>query len=141
VRGVVLSPLAEGYFMTSRAYYVNELRIFFTRPFFVFQAEDGIRVLTVTGVQTCALPIFVGVRRTSAAMRPSPATESKPATAAGQIGRASCRERVWIPVVAGSLKKRNGGDTDAEPRNTEYMRFGDHGCRAHRIRGEARPSA
>src|SRR5205085_8848928 len=25
---------------------------------FFFQAEDGIRVLTVTGVQTCALPIW-----------------------------------------------------------------------------------
>src|SRR5205085_8648878 len=25
---------------------------------FVFQAEDGIRCLTVTGVQTCALPIY-----------------------------------------------------------------------------------
>src|SRR2546430_7691055 len=28
--------------------------------FFFFQAEDGIRDLTVTGVQTCALPICVG---------------------------------------------------------------------------------
>src|SRR2546430_7424760 len=28
--------------------------------FFFFQAEDGIRVLTVTGVQTCALPILRG---------------------------------------------------------------------------------
>src|SRR2546430_12631047 len=27
------------------------------RPVFFFQAEDGIRDLTVTGVQTCALPI------------------------------------------------------------------------------------
>src|SRR5256886_8402514 len=27
---------------------------------FFFQAEDGIRDLTVTGVQTCALPIFAG---------------------------------------------------------------------------------
>src|SRR2546430_7141197 len=27
--------------------------------FFFFQAEDGIRDLTVTGVQTCALPISV----------------------------------------------------------------------------------
>src|SRR2546430_9472907 len=27
------------------------------RDFFFFQAEDGIRDLTVTGVQTCALPI------------------------------------------------------------------------------------
>src|SRR2546429_4060250 len=27
---------------------------------FFFQAEDGIRDVAVTGVQTCALPIFVG---------------------------------------------------------------------------------
>src|SRR2546427_6215889 len=27
--------------------------------FFFFQAEDGIRDLTVTGVQTCALPICI----------------------------------------------------------------------------------
>src|SRR2546430_15312985 len=37
-------------------------------PVFFFQAEDGIRDLTVTGVQTCALPIWVlshgrGIRR------------------------------------------------------------------------------
>src|SRR2546427_8629223 len=30
--------------------------------FFFFQAEDGIRDLTVTGVQTCALPIYEGLR-------------------------------------------------------------------------------
>src|SRR5256886_5045716 len=29
---------------------------------FFFQAEDGIRDLTVTGVQTCALPIFAEMR-------------------------------------------------------------------------------
>src|SRR5256886_4137111 len=29
--------------------------------FFFFQAEDGIRDLTVTGVQTCALPIFSSI--------------------------------------------------------------------------------
>src|SRR5206468_7946580 len=28
--------------------------------FFFFQAEDGIRDLIVTGVQTCALPIYIG---------------------------------------------------------------------------------
>src|SRR5688572_31986534 len=32
----------------------------FSSLFFFFQAEDGIRDLTVTGVQTCALPISVG---------------------------------------------------------------------------------
>src|SRR2546430_7408478 len=30
--------------------------------FFFFQAEDGIRDLTVTGVQTCALPILIVAR-------------------------------------------------------------------------------
>src|SRR5438874_7141863 len=30
--------------------------------FFFFQAEDGIRDLYVTGVQTCALPISAGTR-------------------------------------------------------------------------------
>src|SRR2546427_1579991 len=29
--------------------------------FFFFQAEDGIRDLTVTGVQTCALPIWLAI--------------------------------------------------------------------------------
>src|SRR2546427_6627507 len=32
------------------------------RLFFFFQAEDGIRDLTVTGVQTCALPISRDVK-------------------------------------------------------------------------------
>src|SRR5256884_1464765 len=31
--------------------------------FFFFQAEDGIRDVAVTGVQTCALPIYKIVRR------------------------------------------------------------------------------
>src|SRR5205085_8745676 len=39
-------------------YIFVDLFIFFFLFFFFFQAEDGIRDLTVTGVQTCALPIF-----------------------------------------------------------------------------------
>src|SRR2546430_17224939 len=35
--------------------------------FFFFQAEDGIRDLTVTGVQTCALPIFTNAHLFGAA--------------------------------------------------------------------------
>src|SRR2546427_4945980 len=35
---------------------------FVSYVFFFFQAEDGIRDLTVTGVQTCALPISAPVR-------------------------------------------------------------------------------
>src|SRR5262249_59564814 len=38
--------------------------------FFFFQAEDGIRDWSVTGVQTCALPIFVpGVLQTGSTRR------------------------------------------------------------------------
>src|SRR5947209_20291046 len=33
--------------------------------FFFFQAEDGIRDIGVTGVQTCALPIFERLERSS----------------------------------------------------------------------------
>src|SRR2546430_13700462 len=33
--------------------------IYHNLTIFFFQAEDGIRDLTVTGVQTCALPIYV----------------------------------------------------------------------------------
>src|SRR2546427_4237229 len=86
--------------------------------FFFFQAEDGIRDLTVTGVQTCALPIYELIgRRELAEPRPgrpqrariTPGNdhartglekllgggEADAAVAArDQIGRASCRERV-----------------------------------------------
>src|SRR5438270_1810408 len=36
--------------------------------FFFFQAEDGIRDLTVTGVQTCALPISISFSHWSEAI-------------------------------------------------------------------------
>src|SRR5256885_9195236 len=85
--------------------------------FFFFQAEDGIRDYKVTGVQTCALPIFERVRRRHAEQdRRERQTEegvtmaarildgkqvaavvrAEVAAEAGklQIGRASCRERV-----------------------------------------------
>src|SRR5258708_24269250 len=87
--------------------------------FFFFQAEDGIRVDLVTGVQTCALPIsprnrpFGGPRFRSATAcatshvisrtRRANSSFSSPeyarravcgAVFEPQIGRASCRERV-----------------------------------------------
>src|SRR2546430_8900763 len=86
---------------------------------FFFQAEDGIRDLTVTGVQTCALPISTGpvtsqrsrialfavavsvaaahasaAMAGSAARRPRAAAEAPDsADRSAEIGRASCRER------------------------------------------------
>src|SRR6266496_1017960 len=69
---------------------------------FFFQAEDGIRDLYVTGVQTCALPIWnVGLPFFSRLVG------GKGLCGGSQIGRASCRERVWILGVAVSLKRKN----------------------------------
>src|SRR2546430_10572948 len=87
-------------------------------PVFFFQAEDGIRDLTVTGVQTCALPIsssaavkraveIGGLLRTAqmmerdaGAISVAPATNGSATEAAStrparpaQIGRASGREK------------------------------------------------
>src|SRR2546429_9767365 len=90
---------------------------------FFFQAEDGIRDVAVTGVQTCALPILKPAGAPGAAgqgdrgqarsgggeggdgPRGSGAVRRAGARAA-QIGRASCRGRVEISVVAVSLKKK-----------------------------------
>src|SRR5437879_13481792 len=94
--------------------------------FFFFQAEDGIRDTSVTGVQTCALPIFllelrqmglvcaqevpfkvkykdviVGDYSADLVVEKRVLVELK----ACEIGRASCRERVEISVVAGWLKE------------------------------------
>src|SRR5690349_22245250 len=48
--------------------------LYFFFFFFFFQAEDGIRDLYVTGVQTCALPISAGPTR-SARVRIAAASE------------------------------------------------------------------
>src|SRR5688572_32930186 len=86
---------------------------------FFFQAEDGIRDLTVTGVQTVLFRSngmsfeerHAGINRSSSsqadALNESFALYSREVAAyEHKIGRASCRERVWSSVVAVSLKKR-----------------------------------
>src|SRR2546421_5310507 len=47
-------------------YLLDVNHVFILVMFFFFQAEDGIRDLIVTGVQTCALPIFASSDRKSA---------------------------------------------------------------------------
>src|SRR5690606_39977142 len=105
------------------------------------QAEDGIRDFHVTGVQTCALPIYRGndweilgpdmTRQSRWSPEPQPAHTSYGSLHSvaesrldpgvlwtgsgdglicttedrGQIGRASCRERVEMSVSAAALKK------------------------------------
>src|SRR2546430_6839498 len=45
--------------LTHAKYRTSRVRARRAWNFFFFQAEDGIRDLTVTGVQTCALPIYL----------------------------------------------------------------------------------
>src|SRR3989338_1986410 len=50
--------------------YSTFLLPFLTGEIFVFfQGEDGIRYGTVTGVQTCALPIYIGERKKALSLR------------------------------------------------------------------------
>src|SRR5689334_23479858 len=96
---------------------------------FFFQAEDGIRDGTVTGVQTCALPIFVirngateqrfttsqllsrpdvialagtgDIYRHRVVYRALPLSAILGDRRDSKIGRASCRERVAMSGVCG----------------------------------------
>src|SRR5206468_9433715 len=66
--------------------------------FFFFQAEDGIRDLIVTGVQTCALPIWM----TLLFRKPPPARRSKTGSATlpaiAGLNRASVQRLIGSPV-------------------------------------------
>src|SRR5699024_11835796 len=103
------------------------------RVFFFFQAEDGIRDRNVTGVQTCALPIFgqlahgeyssvagrlllaADLLREQQAPQFSGGFSARPPDLSGQllehteelaeIGRASCRERVEMSMVGGAISE------------------------------------
>src|SRR3989475_8257054 len=66
--------------------------------FFFFQAEDGIRDLTVTGVQTCALQISDGQRTTRGGPEPSVAHPLNTADAL-QAAFVTVAERVRPAVV------------------------------------------
>src|SRR5256885_8463606 len=59
------------------------------RVFFFFQAEDGIRDYKVTGVQTCALPIYAGQYNSRPTARPRSVEPSRP-------WRFECRSARWF---------------------------------------------
>src|SRR5690606_40732557 len=106
---------------------------------FSFQAEDGIRDFHVTGVQTCALPIYGGhhiptkdiVRRQTTSMQNlltnlrlidhlividniKASGEIVLEIEHNEIGRASCRERVKTAGVVVSAKRRQRWSTPGD---------------------------
>src|SRR2546429_1113573 len=82
--------------------------------FFFFQAEDGIRDVAVTGVQTCALPISRKRKRSSPARRSArhpwralvSNRQAKPSTSKLRILRS-----VELPTARGRLSPRDRKST------------------------------
>src|SRR2546430_7554398 len=99
----------------------NVLVIRRDRDIFFFQAEDGIRDLTVTGVQTCALPISA----LRAAHDPGDGG-SGPRRNGPTTGRDRVRQRDGIEDGRGH---RGGGEVPGAPRRSEERRVGKE-CRS-----------
>src|SRR5690625_8023386 len=99
-----------------------------TPQYFFFQAEDGIRYGHVTGVQTCALPIWIGDQEQYAALTAVLARSIGIPARVGmgfevpegqeEIGRASCREGVAMSV-GGAGRVEKGGEFWSERREQE----------------------
>src|SRR5882762_11672144 len=84
--------------------------------FFFFQAEDGIRDSSVTGVQTCALPICWYIKRQAARLGLTMKMERRPWTQAeldrlenlvGRVSSATIAKRMRRPesYVVNKLKR------------------------------------
>src|SRR5262249_57217314 len=105
--------------------------------FFFFQAEDGIRDWSVTGVQTCALPIshrdeardIADRERREAHQRGEREPAERHRAAAEEIGRASCRERVENSGGDGPLKKKETRGRADEGRRRKWHRETDEWVR------------
>src|SRR5438034_4940938 len=82
--------------------------------FFFFQAEDGIRDHCVTGVQTCALPIWTDPRR-----RPRPRRGAR---------RQGSGERVFYPRQSGDHSRAALVSRTCGGRRSEERRVGKE-CR------------
>src|SRR2546425_4421629 len=109
---------------------------------FFFQAEDGIRDKLVTGVQTCALPIYLRLASAATAARREPARES------GQIEHLHLERRGPEVAIVGAehepmepsrlvvrSRHHGGGAGGRSPRDP---RLRGAGRRCHR-QGEPQP--
>src|SRR5207302_6991972 len=90
-------------------------------PYFFFQAEDGIRDFHVTGVQTCALPIYLSASaKASCALSDHPRRpgDGKPVRQGARRLRARAEvETAWVQAGSGarSEERRVGKESrDAE---------------------------
>ena len=99
-------------------YFFIYLFIFFF--FFFFQAEDGIRDTSVTGVQTCALPIY----------EENLTQRWQGSDAAEQIGAILPMGALFVAVYRGLPGLKRGGDRlYAFVRDNRYRQIGRASCR------------
>src|SRR2546430_11797776 len=110
--GDCCKKVAEGLRVVA-SYRANSLSPLF---FFFFQAEDGIRDLTVTGVQTCALPISgLGVLLVSSELDEVLSLADRVAVMyRGRIvgileGKAAERERIGLMMAGARSEERRVG--------------------------------
>src|SRR2546423_5704209 len=86
------------------------LRFYF---FFFFQAEDGIRDKLVTGVQTCALPIYLLARIAQLPYRHLAGAEATPSVYRGVTGEGASADGTRFQLVGGvQLELRERADSE-----------------------------
>src|SRR5438046_7345384 len=90
--------------------------------FFFFQAEDGIRDWSVTGVQTCALPILHGYWEVSLANKASAAPPPKNAGRAGTRHAAGGVRRPVTSNAERSEERRVGKECRCRRSTNEYKK-------------------
>src|SRR3712207_9167077 len=97
--------------------------------FFFFQAEDGIRDIGVTGVQTCALPIFFPADPLLPVSRRAPASSSA-ATGACRPGPGAVSQAGSVPPAATGTDRKSvvegksvdlGGRRIIKKKNRRYI--------------------
>src|SRR3989441_5038943 len=91
--------------------------------FFFFQAEDGIRDKLVTGVQTCALPIFLEVF-----LRPDPLTIARRLHEIAEASRPTGRARP-LGAILGDVRVQLALATLTISQRSEERRVGKE-CRS-----------
>src|SRR5205085_3983538 len=99
--------------------------------FFFFQAEDGIRDLTVTGVQTCALPILTTLTtpassrsRSCAGRSPrstAPTRSPASSTSSPRPPRPGCARKCRAAGTGCRLEERRGGEEGIGRGKREYQ--------------------
>src|SRR3989449_11437146 len=102
--------------------------------FFFFQAEDGIRDVAVTGVQTCALPISAGGRR-DAGLHLSPLHVPRSGPAPHEFPPAAL-DPANVGVRVRGLRARDGGVSGSDRRGVPVLFI--WGCDGGHVNAEVR---